>query len=366
MFRIRLFKPVVFLIMAYLATSSSYAVIWLGTTRVQVHQGQSALLPVLLDIPYDFDTIVAVSSGTNGTTEILTSPHVIRFTPNPSFLGTIGFSYQVTGNSGFGTGDVEVTVLPGVCTNPFSVNVSPTSGLVVTEAGGSDTFTVSLSSAPTGTVTIPLSTDNSEASLSHSQLIFTPTNWGPITVTVTGRSDGIFDGDISFLVVLGNTSSTSNCDPVLNPADVSVTCIDENINCLSSGSGSGDPCEELMTNGFAVICKSPSSGSVQAYSLLSEVNEPVIFSIANDYAPASYGGDEYYLEVSQIPRYAMVAADSKTGEVYFDWWPEEGQVGRYLVKVNLYKGEWRVRDFWFEITVLPERGEILSDQLTNQ
>ena len=66
--------------------------------------------------------------------------------------------------------------------------MSPTSGLVTTEAGGTASFTVVLTSQPTANVTIGLSSsDTSEGTVSPTSLTFTSSNWStPQLVTVSG------------------------------------------------------------------------------------------------------------------------------------------------------------------------------------
>ena len=77
--------------------------------------------------------------------------------------------------------------------------VVTTSGdLQTTETGFTASFTVVLTSQPTSDVTIPVSSsDSTEGTVSTAQLIFTPDNWNvPQTVTVTGQSDAIVDGNV--------------------------------------------------------------------------------------------------------------------------------------------------------------------------
>ena len=103
--------------------------------------------------------------------------------------------------------------------------VTPSSGLVVNEAGAVATFTVALRSAPVADVLIPVSSsDLSEGTVSASQLVFTSTNWNlPQTVTITGVDDAALDGDVLFSVRLGAASSLDADFNAANPIDVSVT-----------------------------------------------------------------------------------------------------------------------------------------------
>lgn len=94
--------------------------------------------------------------------------------------------------------------------------VTPLSGLVTTEAGGTATFTVKLNSIPTGTVTIPVSVnDTSEALVSTVgsatnivYLYFTSSDWSTAqTVTVHGVDDLVADGTVPYIVSVGPTTS---------------------------------------------------------------------------------------------------------------------------------------------------------------
>lgn len=107
----------------------------------------------------------------------------------------------------------------------YGVLVSPTSGLVTTEAGTGASFSVVLNIAPTADVTINLSSsDATEGIASAATLTFTPTNWNLAqTVTVTSVDDSVNDGDVAFTILTAAASSTDAGYSGLNAADVSVT-----------------------------------------------------------------------------------------------------------------------------------------------
>jgi subtilisin-like proprotein convertase family protein/subtilisin family serine protease len=109
-----------------------------------------------------------------------------------------------------------------------AILVTPTAGLVTTEAGGTATFTVVLSSAPSADVVVGLSSsDTTEGTVSPMGLTFTPSNWStPQTVTVTGVDDAVDDGDVGYSIV---TAAATSADPGyngMNPADVAVSNTD--------------------------------------------------------------------------------------------------------------------------------------------
>ena len=111
------------------------------------------------------------------------------------------------------------------------VVVTPTSGLVTTEAGGTASFTVRLDNSPTADVTIPVSSsDPTEGTVSASSLVFTSADWNLAqTVTVTGINDSLVDGNVAYTIVLGLATSDDPDFQGLNPTDVSVTNIDNEI-----------------------------------------------------------------------------------------------------------------------------------------
>jgi len=101
----------------------------------------------------------------------------------------------------------------------YSIAVCPpAAGLVTTESGATDTFTVVLSRPPGANVTVPapisVTTAADEAAVAPATLTFTPANWNlPQVVTATGQDDTLLDGDIHFEVTLPNSNST---DPNFN------------------------------------------------------------------------------------------------------------------------------------------------------
>ena len=122
------------------------------------------------------------------------------------------FQYKVTlvanGGSTPTFSDVTVEYVPVL---PPGITLSQTTGLVTTEALGDDTFTVVLDSAPTGNVTIDLSSNLvAEATVSPASLTFTPSGGGiwstPQVVTVTGVNDDVDDGDIGFIISVNPSS----------------------------------------------------------------------------------------------------------------------------------------------------------------
>jgi hypothetical protein len=104
-----------------------------------------------------------------------------------------------------------------------AISVSPISGHT-SENGTTATFSVVLTSQPTGNVTIPLaSTNTGEGTVSTPNLTFTPANWNTVqTVTVTGVNDTVTDGPIAYQITLGPTVSPDPSYNAKTPAPVAV------------------------------------------------------------------------------------------------------------------------------------------------
>ncbi len=115
---------------------------------------------------------------------------------------------------------------------PAGVTVTPISGLVTTEAGGTATFTVRLNAQPSSNVTIGLtSSDTGEGTVSPASLVFTSSIQNVLdvaqTVTVTGVDDPDTDGNVVYTIV--TAAATAAGDSRYNGmtvADVTVTNMD--------------------------------------------------------------------------------------------------------------------------------------------
>ena len=115
--------------------------------------------------------------------------------------------------------------------NHAGVIVTPTSGLVTTEQGGSATFTVQLTSQPLAPVTIFLtSSDTTEGNVTPGDVTFSAgnnSNWNvPQVVTVTGVSDGDDEGNVAYTIKATHTGSADPKYNVLDVPDVSVVNVD--------------------------------------------------------------------------------------------------------------------------------------------
>ncbi|GBC61093.1 hypothetical protein DENIS_2053 [Desulfonema ishimotonii] len=112
------------------------------------------------------------------------------------------------------------------------ITVTPTSGLVTDEGGGTATFTVVLDTEPTADVSINLYSDNTaEGTVSPASLTFTAANWDTAqTVTLTGVDDAVSDGNVGYTAL--TATPTASTDPnynVIDPDDVGVTNNDDDL-----------------------------------------------------------------------------------------------------------------------------------------
>lgn len=127
--------------------------------------------------------------------------------------------------------DPADTSLTNTDNDTAGITIGAISGVTTSESGTSVTFTIQLNSQPTANVTVPLSSsDTTEGTVSQSQVAFTASNWNqPVTITVTGVDDTIFDGNIAYTVAIAATTSTDPLYNGVNPADFSITNLDNEV-----------------------------------------------------------------------------------------------------------------------------------------
>jgi uncharacterized repeat protein (TIGR01451 family) len=184
------------------------------------------------------------------------SPHAGNVTTAATSSATPAFN-------GLAVPDISVAIIDN---DIAGFTVSPTSGLVTTEAGGTASFTVRLTSEPTANVSVGVaSNDASEGTAAPATLTFTPANWNVLqTVTVTGEDDFIADGNIEYTIV---TAAATSPDPIyagLNPPDVAVRNIDNDtagVTVLESG-GSTAVTEGGAGDSYTVVLASQPTANV--------------------------------------------------------------------------------------------------------
>jgi len=153
--------------------------------------------------------------------------------PNGTWSLYVRDDFSPSGGSIAGGWSLAITTsVPVCCTASVAgVTVTPTSGLVTSEAGGTAAFTVALTSVPTADVTIDLSSsDVTEGTVSPASLTFTPADaLTPKTVTVTGVDDAVADGAVAYTIVTAPAVSSDSSYSGRDAADVSVTNTDDDV-----------------------------------------------------------------------------------------------------------------------------------------
>jgi hypothetical protein len=181
---------------------------------------------------------------------------------------------------------------------PGRVVVAPVSGLQTTEAGGSATFTVVLTSPPLQPVEIALrSSDPGEGSVSPTALKFDASNWGtPQLVTVTGVDDGERDGNQSYTVVVEKAISGDQRYAGTDGDDVQLTnrddepgfALDQTRPALTSESGGAATIPVTLNRAptatvrLPIASSDPGEGTVQPAELVFEPtnwNQPQVIRV---------------------------------------------------------------------------------------
>jgi hypothetical protein len=240
----------------------------------------TATFTVVLDSQPSANVTIGVSSS--DATEGAVSPSTLTFTTanwnTPQTVTVTGANdVIVDGNITYSIVLAAATSADGAYNgvNPSDVTLSNsdddtahiTTSLIsanTTEAGGTATFTVVLSSQPSANVTVGASSsDATEGSVSAASLTFTSVNWNtPQTITVTGVNDAIVDGDITYSIVLAAAVSADGNYNGVNPSDVSVTNTDNDAVGITASLISGNTTEAGGTATFTVVLDSQPSANV--------------------------------------------------------------------------------------------------------
>ncbi len=178
------------------------------------------------DVPEPNDNFVAIAAGGSHSLGVKADGSIVSWgsnhdgqlivpAPNNGFVA-------VAGGAAHSLGLVGLPPEPGI-------SVTPTLGLVTTEAGGTAAFSVVLRTQPMADVSIDLaSSDLTEGIVAPVTLVFTALDWDlPQQVTVTGVDDAIVDGDILYSIVTAPALSADPDYSGLDAADVAVTNLDD-------------------------------------------------------------------------------------------------------------------------------------------
>lgn len=224
-------------------------------------------------------------SGTNADDFIVSSA------PAASVVGNSSTTFDVTFTPGAGGLRTATVNIPNNDDddneNPYTfaiqgggaaITVNPISGLTTTEAGGTDSFDVSLSVDPNATVTLPLSSSNTGEGTVPASLVFNPGDALTKTVTVSGVNDFVDDGDQNYTITVGAAMSTDTGFSDIDPPDVSATNQDNDTAgfTITESSGTTEVSEAGTTDTFDVVLTARPLSSVVITVTSADTNEAVV------------------------------------------------------------------------------------------
>ncbi len=253
---------------------------------------------------------VAIALGSSDTTEGAVSASLLVFTStnwniqqtvtingvDDSVIdGNIAFSITTfaatsadANYNGLDPANVSVT---NTDNESAGITISPVVGLSTTESGGTASFTVVLTAAPTADVTIPLfSSDATEGTVSPSTITFTPANWNtPQTVTITGVDDVAADGNVTYLITIGAATSTDITYSGLDATDVTVTNLDnENAGITVSHTSNLATTEIGGTATFSVVLNTAPTANVTIPLSSTDTTEGTVVPASLTFTPANW------------------------------------------------------------------------------
>ena len=226
----------------------------------------------------DFSSLppsVEITAGIGGTGQASIILNVIDddfVESNENVIVTIGpGAYTIAGG-----GTATISILDD---DVAGVNVSTISGNT-TEAGGTATFNVSLTSQPTAAVTMVLSSSNPNEGTVPGSVTIPVASWNTgVPVTVTGANDNIIDGNVNYTINTGNITSSDSNYNALNGgavADVAVTNIDDDVAGVNVSAISGNTTEDGGTATFTVSLTSQPTAAVTIALSSSDTSEGTV------------------------------------------------------------------------------------------
>ena len=210
------------------------------------------------------------------------------------------------------------------------IAVMPMTGLTTTEAGGSASFTIVLTSEPTATVTIGLSSDDPTEGVvtSAPTLTFTPSGAGiwstPQTVTVTGQNDFVVDGPIGYTILTGAATSEDPKFENSPVADVTVTNTDDDVVGITVTPSSGLTTTEAGgTATFEVVLTSEPASAVVLIVTSSDPSEVAVFPPSHTFTPVDRshtftvtGQDDLLVDGDQLTTITLTVDDPNSDDAY--------------------------------------------------
>ncbi len=216
----------------------------------------------------------------------------LRFMPASGSTATGHFEVELSANGSSIIPDTSKAfgnVIVGAV-GSFTLNKS---GVTVTEAGSTETFTAVLNSQPTSNVVLSVTSgDTTEATVGPATLTFTPGNWNVAqTVTVTGVNDALDDGDIVSNVVVAVIDAQS--DDAFDPAadkTVAVTTTDNDQSgfTLVLTDGATSVTEAGSTDSFTVVLNAQPTSNVVLSVTSGDTTEATVSAPSLTFTPANW------------------------------------------------------------------------------
>jgi hypothetical protein len=294
-----------------------------GSTRV-TEAGGTDTITVVLTSPPESNVVLAVLSADVG--EVVVVSPLVTFTPaswdvaqsivvrgvddvgddgDQTTAVTISVNDAASDDRYDPLADRTVSVITVDDDEPlpaagFSVNESG-GGTSVTEAGGTDQFSVVLTSPPASNVVLNVvSADVGEATVNPASLTFTPGNWAVSqTITVTGVDDDEDDGDQTTTVTISvdDAASDDRFDPVADRT-VTVTTVDDDepppagMTVTETG-GSTRVTEAGSTDSISVVLTSPPSTNVVLAVTSSNTAEATVSPASLTFSPLTWSTPQW-------------------------------------------------------------------------
>ena len=232
-FDTRMFQPVVGDTQITVAFPPGVAV---SPTDLTVNEGSTGTYTVKLNAEPSDEVTVTINDPTDNT-DVTASPASLTFsTSNWDTAQTVTVSAAEDADSSQDTATVTHTVAGGdyatITASDVAVTVTDndTPGVTVSppsltvDEGSTGTYTVKLNTQPTGQVTVAISSNNGDVTVSSTSLTFTTSNWNSAqTVTVMAGQDADAANDMAAL-----THNPSGADyGSVSDASLTVTVTDD-------------------------------------------------------------------------------------------------------------------------------------------
>lgn len=224
--------------------------------------------------------------------------------------------------------DVSVT---NIDDDIAAIIVTPTSGLITTEDGGTATFRIYSNTEPLADVTIPLSSSDESEGTVPSSATLPAGSMTPFFVTITGVSDNNIDGDIAYTIITGDPTSMDPAYNLLTADDIAdVTAVNE---------------DATVNHPPQVNSTSPSSGQfkdpIQLSSQYSDPDDDPITQI------------EYQYSLNGLTNWISIIVDNSPADGYL--WNTDPDINEAIVwlRARAYDGaqwsEWKIADGSFMV-----------------